>query len=87
MDNRKERAAEKGLPSFLISRFSLSVPNCLSCGGILKPSVVFFGESIPKVVTAESLRLVEEEADAIVCAGSSMVKRHKDTDIHLQRDT
>lgn len=47
------------------------VPPCSVCGGILKPDVVFFGESVPKPRVDEAYRLVDG-ADALVVAGSSL---------------
>ena len=48
------------------------VPACTHCGGLLKPDVVFFGESVPKErVTAAFAAL--EEADAVLVAGSSLM--------------
>ena len=52
------------------SRFD--VPDCPLCGGMLKPDVVFFGETVPKDrVTAAFAAL--EEADAMLVAGSSLM--------------
>ena len=48
------------------------IPACAACGGVLKPAVVFFGESIP----AERTRAALEEvgtADALLVAGSSLM--------------
>jgi len=48
------------------------VPACAHCGGLLKPDVVFFGESVPRErVTAAFAAL--EEADAVLVAGSSLM--------------
>jgi NAD-dependent SIR2 family protein deacetylase len=44
---------------------------CGVCGGILKPDVVFFGESVPLPRVRSSFDLVDE-ADALVVAGSSL---------------
>jgi NAD-dependent SIR2 family protein deacetylase len=47
------------------------VPNCPSCGGLLKPDVVFFGESVPAeraLAATEAL----ERADALLVAGTSL---------------
>jgi NAD-dependent SIR2 family protein deacetylase len=51
---------------------ALRVPNCLQCGGILKPDVVFFGETIPRqrVETAVSALL---GSDALLVIGSSLM--------------
>ena len=51
---------------------SFSVPSCEACGGILKPDVVFFGESVPReVVTTARHHL--EQADAMLIVGSSLM--------------
>jgi NAD-dependent SIR2 family protein deacetylase len=45
--------------------------DCPRCGGMLKPDIVYFGESVPKDVVAEAYSLVER-ADALLVAGSSL---------------
>ena len=50
---------------------SLKIPDCRKCGGMMKPTVVFFGESIPKETVQESFDLVDR-ASGIVCVGSSL---------------
>lgn len=47
------------------------VPACELCSGLLKPDVVFFGESVPLPRVAECYALVDE-AEALVVAGSSL---------------
>jgi NAD-dependent SIR2 family protein deacetylase len=47
------------------------VPECHRCGGVLKPAVVFFGESVPKEKVEYSMRRVDE-ADALLVVGSSL---------------
>lgn len=47
------------------------VPECRRCGGVLKPAVVFFGESVPKEKVDYSMRRVDE-ADALLVVGSSL---------------
>lgn len=47
------------------------VPPCDVCGGVLKPDVVFFGETVPKPRVDESYRLVDG-AEALLVAGSSL---------------
>ena len=50
---------------------SFVVPGCLSCGGILKPHVVFFGDSVPKPRVQEiSNRLAE--CNAVLVIGSTV---------------
>lgn len=47
------------------------VPECERCGGVLKPAVVFFGESVPPEKVAYSMNRVDE-ADALLVVGSSL---------------
>jgi NAD-dependent deacetylase sirtuin 4 len=47
------------------------VPDCESCGGLLKPDVVFFGESVPKDVTDAAWQLYEE-GEVLLVVGSSL---------------
>ncbi len=47
------------------------IPPCPSCGGILKPDVVFFGESVPTERVAASMDQLDR-ADALLVAGSSL---------------
>ncbi|GLR87520.1 NAD-dependent protein deacetylase [Bradyrhizobium iriomotense] len=51
---------------------SFNVPACQSCGGILKPDVVFFGESVPREVVASAQEHLEQ-ADAMLIVGSSLM--------------
>jgi NAD-dependent SIR2 family protein deacetylase len=44
---------------------------CVSCGGTLKPDVVFFGEAVPKDRVAACFALVED-ASALLVLGSSL---------------
>ena len=48
------------------------VPGCAACNGILKPDVVFFGESIPRERNELALRRLHESA-AILIIGSSLM--------------
>ncbi len=50
---------------------TFTVAPCTSCGGRLKPDVVFFGENVPKERVAACYALVEE-AEALVVLGSSL---------------
>ena len=47
-----------------------SIPPRCSCGGILKPNVVFFGEPIPESALRESFELAEK-ADCVLVVGTS----------------
>jgi NAD-dependent SIR2 family protein deacetylase len=48
------------------------VPDCPQCGGILKPDVVFFGESVPRERVARAFEGVAT-ADALLVVGSSLM--------------
>jgi NAD-dependent SIR2 family protein deacetylase len=45
--------------------------DCASCGGMLKPDIVYFGESVPKDVVQQAFSLVAD-AEALLIAGSSL---------------
>ena len=47
------------------------VPECTSCGGVLKPDVVFFGENVPKDRVQRCFDAVDA-APALLVAGSSL---------------
>lgn len=47
------------------------VPSCPLCGGILKPHVVFFGESVPQQRVTDAMTQLEA-SDALLVAGSSL---------------
>ncbi|ORM37069.1 Sir2 family NAD-dependent protein deacetylase [Williamsia sp. 1135] len=48
-----------------------SMVDCQMCGGILKPDIVYFGESVPKAVVTQGFSMVDE-ADALLVLGSSL---------------
>ena len=47
------------------------VPVCEACGGVLKPDVVFFGDSVPRERIAR-VNAALDEADAVLIVGSSL---------------
>jgi NAD-dependent SIR2 family protein deacetylase len=51
---------------------AFDVPDCPHCGGMLKPDVVFFGESVPRERVA-AVREALAQADAVLVAGSSLM--------------
>ena len=57
------------LPGDTVDRFG--VPACASCGGVLKPRVVFFGDSVPRPVVDEALAAVDG-AEVLLVVGSSL---------------
>jgi NAD-dependent SIR2 family protein deacetylase len=51
---------------------SFAVPPCPSCGGVVKPNVVFFGETVPRDQVALAQKHLES-ADAMLVVGSSLM--------------
>jgi NAD-dependent SIR2 family protein deacetylase len=51
---------------------TFKVPECEACGGVLKPDVVFFGESVPARRVAAAMQALEA-ADAVLVIGSSLM--------------
>ncbi|MCL7418645.1 MAG: NAD-dependent protein deacetylase, partial [Halalkalicoccus sp.] len=47
------------------------LPPCCDCGGIFKPDVVLFGESLPGAIMAEARRRARE-CDVFLAVGSSL---------------
>ncbi len=45
--------------------------DCPRCAGMLKPDIVYFGETVPKEIVARAYSLVDE-AEALLVAGSSL---------------
>ncbi|AYF76276.1 NAD-dependent protein deacetylase [Nocardia yunnanensis] len=50
---------------------SFRMVDCLRCGGMLKPDIVYFGESVPKPRVAAAYSLVEG-SDMLLVVGSSL---------------
>src|SRR5690606_35824327 len=48
------------------------VPDCLRCGGLLKPDVVFFGENVPRPRVERAYAALRASA-ALLVAGSSLM--------------
>ncbi len=51
---------------------AFNVPACAACRGLLKPDVVFFGESVPRQRVARAMAALEC-ADAMLVVGSSLM--------------
>jgi NAD-dependent SIR2 family protein deacetylase len=45
--------------------------DCDQCGGVLKPDIVYFGESVPRHVADRAFAMVDD-AEAMLVAGSSL---------------
>jgi NAD-dependent SIR2 family protein deacetylase len=70
LDARVAPDGDADLDGFDFSAFE--VPDCPNCGGLLKPDVVFYGESVPKDRVELAMRGVRE-ADAMLVVGSSLM--------------
>ncbi|TJX01054.1 NAD-dependent deacetylase, partial [Neisseria gonorrhoeae] len=51
---------------------AFTVPACHVCGGILKPDVVFFGETVPREIVSTARDHVDQ-ADAMLVVGTSLM--------------
>lgn len=51
---------------------AFAVPSCPKCGGLLKPDVTFYGETIPAQRTRQAESTMEQ-ADAVLVIGSSLM--------------
>jgi NAD-dependent SIR2 family protein deacetylase len=67
------RTAPDGDADLEVMNFSsFQVPSCSLCGGVLKPDVVFFGESVPQERVRRSMHHLAQ-ADAMLVVGSSLM--------------
>lgn len=67
-----QRFAPDGDADVLESKvLGFRVPACLSCGGVLKPQVVFFGENVPGPVITRAWSMFDE-AQVLLVVGSSL---------------
>ncbi len=80
VERASEQAAAVGGPAMAPDADALVSPadtacfrylDCPRCGGMLKPDIVYFGESVPKDVVNEAYSLIDR-ADALLVAGSSL---------------
>lgn len=55
-----------------ISFAAFDVPACDACGGLLKPDVVFFGESVPRERVRSAMEALDG-SDAMLIVGSSLM--------------
>lgn len=70
LDARSAPDGDADLESQDFAQFD--VPPCAACGGMLKPDVVFFGESVPRERVA-AVRDALSQADALLVVGSSLM--------------
>ena len=50
----------------------MTVPGCIRCNGLLKPDVVFFGETVDKTIVQNSMEVLRN-SDALLVVGSSLM--------------
>jgi NAD-dependent SIR2 family protein deacetylase len=50
---------------------NFQIPVCRNCGGVLKPDVVFFGESVPTDTVELAMKRLDE-AEVLLVAGTSL---------------
>lgn len=55
------------------SHTGFEVPDCIACGGMLKPDVVMFGEGVPKQRVADATAAVDRSGALLVVGSSLMV--------------
>jgi len=55
----------------IASSAGFRIADCLRCGGMLKPDIVYFGENVPKARVAAAYAMVDA-AQALLVAGSSL---------------
>ena len=67
-----ESAAPDGDANLSVINNEFVVPECSSCRGILKPKVVFYGQSVPKPWVEQAYGWVDQ-ADALLVVGSSLM--------------
>ena len=53
---------------------AFDVPQCPACDGVLKPDVVFYGDSVPKP-RADAAMAATRDADALLVVGSTLMVR------------
>ena len=70
LDAREAPDGDADLDGLDFSRFE--VPACAACGGLLKPDVVFYGESVPRERVATAMEGVRD-ADAMLIVGTSLM--------------
>ena len=72
--NSGDRATARDIAEQVIKAFDLCdfvVAASGSCAGMLKPDIVYFGESVPKAVVEQAFSLIDA-ADALLVTGSSL---------------
>ena len=69
---RSQAAEVAQTPQGWLEFARFDVPDCPRCGGLLKPDVVFYGESVPRERVQRAMQAVQD-ADAMLIVGSSLM--------------
>ena len=64
--------APDGDAQLTVINAEFKIPECLACGGVLKPEVVFYGQSVPKPWVEQAYEWVAQ-ADGLLVVGSSLM--------------
>ena len=72
LQNQSFQPAPDGDADMEMDFSSVDVPHCSACGGILKPHVVFYGDSVERRIVNDVNRRVEN-ADGVLVVGSSLM--------------
>jgi NAD-dependent SIR2 family protein deacetylase len=71
--DRQARPAPDGDADLELTDFSdFEIPECVHCGGLLKPDVVFFGENVPRERVDRAVEHLAQ-SDAMLVVGSSLM--------------
>ena len=72
LQNRSFEPAPDGDADMEMDFSSVEVPHCSACGGILKPHVVFYGDSVERSIV-NVINSKVEGADGVLVVGSSLM--------------
>ena len=72
LQNQSFQPAPDGDADMEMDFSSVDVPHCSACGGILKPHVVFYGDSVERRIVNDVNSKVEN-ADGVLVVGSSLM--------------
>lgn len=61
----------KSYPSDYIFKSQEAVPHCTKCGGMIRPDVTMYGESLPMQATNQAIRAIAN-ADVLIIGGTSL---------------
>ena len=72
LQNQSFQPAPDGDADMEMDFSSVDVPHCSACGGILKPHVVFYGDSVERRIV-DDINSRVENADGVLVVGSSLM--------------